>query len=96
MQAIQPANITASGYNAVPCRWPSGSGRACVKGIADWRRACVVAGSGWQKETSRRRASVAILAFIALLTGLYERLFHPALKRHPAMRDLLAKMMMSA
>jgi hypothetical protein len=35
---------------------------------------------------------IAILAFIALLTGLYERLFHPALKRHPAMRDLLAKM----
>lgn len=35
---------------------------------------------------------IAILAFIALLTGLCERLFHPALKRHPAMRDLLAKM----
>ena len=35
---------------------------------------------------------IAILAFIALLTGLYELLFHPALKRHPAMRDLLAKM----
>ncbi|HDU5159804.1 TPA: hypothetical protein RFU68_002523 [Klebsiella quasipneumoniae subsp. similipneumoniae] len=38
---------------------------------------------------------IAILAFIALLTGLYERLFHPALKRHPAMRDLLAKMAMA-
>ncbi len=35
---------------------------------------------------------IAILAFIGLLTGLYERLFHPALKRHPAMRDLLTKM----
>ncbi len=35
---------------------------------------------------------IAVLAFIALLTGLCERLFHPALKRHPAMRDLLAKM----
>lgn len=38
---------------------------------------------------------IAILAFIGLLTGLYERLFHPALKRHPAMRDLLAKMAMA-
>ena len=38
---------------------------------------------------------IAILAFIALLTGLYERLFHPALKRHPAMRDMLAKMAMA-
>lgn len=35
---------------------------------------------------------IAILAFIGLLTGLYERLFHPVLKRHPAMRDLLTKM----
>lgn len=35
---------------------------------------------------------IAILAFIGLLTGLYERLFHPTLKRHPAMRDLLTKM----
>ncbi len=26
---------------------------------------------------------IAILAFIGLLTGLYERLFHPVLKRHP-------------
>lgn len=38
---------------------------------------------------------IAILAFIALLTGLWERLFHPVLKRHPAMRDLLAKMAMA-
>ncbi len=35
---------------------------------------------------------IAILAFIALLTGLCELLFHRALKMHPAMRDLLAKM----
>ncbi|MDQ5183747.1 hypothetical protein RCE24_22140 [Klebsiella variicola subsp. variicola] len=35
---------------------------------------------------------IAILAFIGLLTGLYERLFHPTLKWHPAMRDLLTKM----
>lgn len=35
---------------------------------------------------------IAIMAFIALLTGLCELLFHRALKMHPAMRDLLAKM----
>ncbi|WP_281082991.1 hypothetical protein [Klebsiella quasivariicola] len=35
---------------------------------------------------------IAILALIGLLAGLYERLFHPALKWHPAMRDLLTKM----